>query len=131
MYGMGICKHCGWKNTPHMSAADEDASNLHWAHHCHNPDCMISVPLIDDKVEAHIDRNRIRIEVDQVLANLAEGLYDDLLSKIAQAVSDRRKVRQEKALALVQEVYGPNATISTAPLNRDFVRTGPARGSYQ
>lgn len=57
------------------------------------------------------DQAKRRPRIDTILNAIKEGTYDDKLNDLQEALAARRKIKQEELLSLVQEVYGPNATI--------------------
>lgn len=57
------------------------------------------------------ERKQARTRIDAICNAIRKGEYDDKLAEIQKAVSERTEVKRKELLALVQEVYGPNATI--------------------
>lgn len=67
------------------------------------------------------DRKPQRPRIDTIIKAIEEGTYDDKLGEIQQAVSTRLEEKRQALLAQVQELYGPDAQITTARSPRGIV----------
>lgn len=67
-----------------------------------------------------------RPRIDAILRAIREGKYDDKLSDIQKAVSDRNEQRKAAVLKLVKEIYGPDSDVTT--MTRVLSSDNPFRG---
>lgn len=66
-----------------------------------------------------VANNQRRIRIDSIINAIKKGEYDDRLSDIETAITERNVERQMHVLALVKEVYGNDFTVTKPGENRN------------
>jgi hypothetical protein len=59
------------------------------------------------------EKKENRPRIDAILRAIREGKYDDKMTEIQNAISDRQKIRRDALMAEIQEVWGENAQVVT------------------
>jgi hypothetical protein len=60
-------------------------------------------------------RKTARPRLDAVVRHIKIGSYDEEMSRLTEAISERQKVRQEAVLKMVREAFGEQASVRTGP----------------
>jgi hypothetical protein len=69
------------------------------------------------------------IDTGILASQIEQGDFDHALGELSDAINKRKQVRKDAVLAQVQEVFGPNYTVTTTR-NRDFIKGGSSRSPY-
>lgn len=99
MYGMGTCRNCGFHDNPVQNDNRERARQWRLTHR----------ELFPGK---KTEEDPVSIDIGILCNQISQGDFDPHLKAIQESITGRINARQKEVLALVQEVHGPNATIT-------------------